>query len=129
MKSWLKRNASELPLMAFITTWLVLVWLFDPEGKDLVKTIVAIAIVVAVGKTIAAYVKWVAVDKGQLVHKGHTYYVVPEEHWEELEARSHFELAVNYLTKGDTDSAIREYQILEGLDKTLASELYNRIFS
>lgn len=45
------------------------------------------------------------------------------------DARAHFALAIDYLTEGDIDSATREYQIVEGLDKTLASELYDRIFS
>ncbi len=144
MKNWLKHNESDLPLMAFITTWLILVWLFDPEGKDLVITVIAITIVVIVVKAITAYIKWAAVEEGEFLYKEHLYYVVPSEHEEKLsdnddrkssplppdkDAQSHFELAINYLTEGDTDSAIREYQIVEGLDKILASRLYEQIFS
>jgi len=109
--------------MILASVWLVLAYELD------FKTVVVLAIMVAIVKGTAAYVKWVAIDTCQLVHKGHIYYVFPKEHWEGLEASSHFELAVNYLTEGDKDSAIREYQIIKDLDKELANELYDRIFS
>ena len=45
------------------------------------------------------------------------------------EAKNHFDLAKNYIIQGDKESAMREYQIIEDLDKELAEELYERIFS
>jgi len=45
------------------------------------------------------------------------------------DAKDHFELATNYIIQGDKESAMREYQIIEHLDKELAGELYDRIFS
>jgi hypothetical protein len=45
------------------------------------------------------------------------------------DAKNHFELAINYLTEGEIDSALREYQIVKELDDVLAGELYDRIFS
>ena len=45
------------------------------------------------------------------------------------DAKNHFELATSYIMQGDKDSAMREYQIIENLDKELAEELYERIFS
>lgn len=45
------------------------------------------------------------------------------------DARAYFALAINYLTKGDIDSALRAYQNVEERDEVLASELYDQIFS
>ena len=47
----------------------------------------------------------------------------------EDDARAYFALAINYLTEGDIDSALRAYQTVKELDEVLASELYDRIFS
>lgn len=45
------------------------------------------------------------------------------------DARAYFALAINHLTDGDIDSALREYQIVKELDEVLASKLYDQIFN
>ncbi|MEA3225588.1 MAG: hypothetical protein U9Q07_06520 [Planctomycetota bacterium] len=47
----------------------------------------------------------------------------------EIGAKAHFTLAMNSLSNGDMDLALKEYQIVKEQDEVLASELYDQIFS
>lgn len=92
----------------------------DPEDKQFVKTLVAIG---AIGIVVAA-VKAVLEARNRAKEKARA----KSEAQDKGHAAAHFALAINYLTQGDTESAFREYQIVEELDENLAGELYDRIF-
>ena len=45
------------------------------------------------------------------------------------DAKVHCTLAMHFLSKGDIDLALKEYQIVKERDEVLATELYDQIFS
>jgi len=77
-KCWLKRNAIDLILLMLAITWFV--WAYEINTS----TVVVVTLVVASAKAITAYVKWAAIDTGEFLYKGYTYYVVSRERWEKI---------------------------------------------